>query len=391
MWYKVKQKGFGKGIGIGFVLSTIILFSANVFADKYDYIDKKLEVIQSTLEEYYVGELDESAMEEGIYKGLVSSVGDPYTTYYTKEEFDEVMEKSSGVYAGIGVQMMVDQNDNSILVTDVFPNSPAEKAGMQMNDKIVGAEGQKLTGDDFNTAPKIIKGKPGTKVKVTVFRPSTNETLELEMKRENVIYPSVEHKMLDNDISYIRVREFEELTYKQFKEALDDSEKAGAKGLIIDLRNNSGGLLNITVKMVDELIPKGIIVSTKDKKGKEEAMYADDSYIDLPIVVLVNEKSASASEVLSGALKDHKRATLVGKRTYGKGIVQTIMPLTDGSALKVTTSQYFTPSGVCIQGEGIEPDYEVSLAPELMIKAKLEYEEDTQLQKAVEVLTEQMK
>ena len=387
----MKQKGFGKGIGIGFVLSTIILFSANVFADKYDYIDKKLEVIQSTLEEYYVGELDESAMEEGIYKGLVSSVGDPYTTYYTKEEFDEVMEKSSGVYAGIGVQMMVDQNDNSILVTDVFPNSPAEKAGMQMNDKIVGAEGQKLTGDDFNTAPKIIKGKPGTKVKVTVFRPSTNETLELEMKRENVIYPSVEHKMLDNDISYIKVREFEELTYKQFKEALDDSEKAGAKGLIIDLRNNSGGLLNITVKMVDELIPKGIIVSTKDKKGKEEAMYADDSYIDLPIVVLVNEKSASASEVLSGALKDHKRATLVGKRTYGKGIVQTIMPLTDGSALKVTTSQYFTPSGVCIQGEGIEPDYEVSLAPELMIKAKLEYEEDTQLQKAVEVLTEQMK
>lgn len=387
----MKRKGFAKGIGVGFVLSTIILFSATLFADKYDYIDKKLEVIQRTLEEYYVGDLDQSAMEEGIYKGLVSSVGDPYTTYYTKEEFDDVMEKSSGVYAGIGVQMMIDQNDNSILVTDVFPNSPAEKAGMQINDKIVGAEGQKLTGDDFNTAPKIIKGKPGTKVKVDVFRPSTNETLQLEMTRENVVYPSVEHKMLEKDISYIKVREFEELTYDQFKEALDASEKAGAKGLIIDLRNNSGGLLNITVKMVDELIPKGIIVSTKDKKGKEEAMYADDNYVDLPIVVLVNEKSASASEVLSGALKDHKRATLVGKRTYGKGIVQTIMPLTDGSALKVTTSQYFTPSGVCIQGEGIEPDYEVSLAPELMIKAKLEYEEDTQLQKAVEVLTEQMK
>ncbi|MEG0950628.1 MAG: S41 family peptidase, partial [Niameybacter sp.] len=216
-------------------------------------------------------------------------------------------------------------------------------------------------------------------------------TLELEMKRENVIYPSVEHKMLKEDISYIKVREFEELTYKQFKEALDASEKANAKGLIIDLRNNSGGLLDITVDMVDELIPEGIIVSTKDKQGKEEAMYADEQYIDLPIVVLVNERSASASEVLSGALKDHKRATLVGKRTYGKGIVQTIMPLTDGSALKVTTSQYFTPSGVCIQGEGIAPDYEVSLPPELMIKPALEYDEDVQLQKAVEVLTEQMK
>ncbi|MEG0084959.1 MAG: S41 family peptidase [Niameybacter sp.] len=387
----MKQKGLIKGTAIGFVLSTIILFSATLFADKYDYVDKKLEVIQKTLQDYYVGELDQVAMEEGIYKGLVSAVGDPYTTYYTKEEFAEVMEKSSGVYAGIGVQMMVDQNDNSILVTDVFPGSPAEKAGMLINDKIIGAEGQKLTGDDFSTAPKIIKGKPGTKVKVNIFRPSTNETLELEMKRENVIYPSVEHKMLKEDISYIKVREFEELTYKQFKEALDASEKANAKGLIIDLRNNSGGLLDITVDMVDELIPEGIIVSTKDKQGKEEAMYADEQYIDLPIVVLVNERSASASEVLSGALKDHKRATLVGKRTYGKGIVQTIMPLTDGSALKVTTSQYFTPSGVCIQGEGIAPDYEVSLPPELMIKPALEYDEDVQLQKAVEVLTEQMK
>lgn len=386
----MREKSFIKGIGVGFLLSIIILFTTTLFADKYDYIDKKLEVIQRALQEYYVGELDDKAMEEGIYKGLVSSVGDPYTTYYTKEEFDDVMEKSSGVYAGIGVQMMVDPNDNSILVTDVFENSPAQKAGMQIDDKIVGAEGQKLTGDDFETAPKIIKGTPGTKVKVDVFRPSTNETLTLEMKRENVIYPSVEHKMLQDDISYIKVREFEELTYDQFKKALDASEQAGAKGLIIDLRNNSGGLLNITVKMVDELVPKGIIVSTKDKKGKEEVMYADNDYIDLPIVVVVNEKSASASEVLSGALKDHKRAILVGKRTYGKGIVQTIMPLTDGSALKVTTSQYFTPSGVCIQGEGIEPDYEVSLPPELMIRAKLAYEEDTQLQKAVEVLMEQM-
>ena len=387
----MKQKGFLKGATIGFVLSTVILFSATLFADKYDYIDKKLEVIQRALDEYYVGELDQTAMEEGIYKGLVSAVGDPYTTYYTQEEFEEVMEKSSGVYAGIGVQMMVDQNDNSILVTDVFPSSPAEKAGMLINDKIIGAEGQKLTGDDFSTAPKIIKGKPGTKVKVTVFRPSTNETLELEMKRENVIYPSVEHKMLQEDISYIKVREFEELTYKQFKGALDASEKANAKGLIIDLRNNSGGLLDITVKMADELIPEGIIVSTKNKQGEEDVMRADGEYIDLPVVVLVNEKSASASEVLSGALKDHNRAVLVGKRTYGKGIVQTIMPLTDGSALKVTTSQYFTPSGVCIQGEGIEPDYDVSLAPELMIKPALEYDEDAQLQKAVEVLKEQMK
>lgn len=386
----MKQKSFIKGTAIGFVLSTTILFGMTVFADKYDFIDKKIEVIEKTLDKYYVGELDKTAMEEGIYKGLVSSVGDPYTTYYTKEEFDSIMEKTSGVYAGIGVQMMVDQTDNTILVTDVFEGSPAEKAGMLSKDKIVGAEGQPLTGDDFNEAPKIIKGKPGTKVTVTVFRPSTNETLDLEMKRENVIYPSVSHKMLEGDINYIKISSFEELTYNQFKEALDEGTKANAEGLIIDLRDNTGGLLDVTVQIVDELIPEGVIVSTKDKNGKVKEMTSDDQYVDIPIVVLVNERSASASEVLSGALKDHNRAILVGNRTFGKGIVQTIMPLTDGSAIKVTTSQYFTPSGVCIQGEGIEPDYKVDLAPELMIKAKLEYNEDLQLQKAVEVLREQI-
>ncbi|MFQ9696526.1 MAG: S41 family peptidase [Zhenhengia sp.] len=386
----MKQKSFIKGTAIGFVLSTTILFGMTVFADKYDFIDKKIEVIEKTLDKYYVGELDKTAMEEGIYKGLVSSVGDPYTTYYTKEEFDSIMEKTSGVYAGIGVQMMVDQTDNTILVTDVFEGSPAEKAGMLSKDKIVGAEGQPLTGDDFNEAPKIIKGKPGTKVTVTVFRPSTNETLDLEMKRENVIYPSVSHKMLEEDINYIKISSFEELTYDQFKEALDEGTKANAEGLIIDLRDNTGGLLDVTVQIVDELIPEGVIVSTKDKNGKVKEMTSDDQYVDIPIVVLVNERSASASEVLSGALKDHNRAILVGNRTFGKGIVQTIMPLTDGSAIKVTTSQYFTPSGVCIQGEGIEPDYKVDLAPELMIKAKLEYNEDLQLQKAVEVLREQI-
>lgn len=386
----MKQKSFIKGTAIGFVLSTTILFGMTVFADKYDFIDKKIEVIEKTLDKYYVGELDKTAMEEGIYKGLVSSVGDPYTTYYTKEEFDSIMEKTSGVYAGIGVQMMVDQTDNTILVTDVFEGSPAEKAGMLSKDKIVGAEGQPLTGDDFNEAPKIIKGKPGTKVTVTVFRPSTNETLDLEMKRENVIYPSVSHKMLEGDINYIKISSFEELTYDQFKEALDEGTKANAEGLIIDLRDNTGGLLDVTVQIVDELIPEGVIVSTKDKNGKVKEMTSDDQYVDIPIVVLVNERSASASEVLSGALKDHNRAILVGNRTFGKGIVQTIMPLTDGSAIKVTTSQYFTPSGVCIQGEGIEPDYKVDLAPELIIKAKLEYNEDLQLQKAVEVLREQI-
>lgn len=386
----MKKKDFWKGTAVGLILSITLLVFGTAFTSRFEYIDKKIDVIGKAIEKYYVGDIDKDKMEQGIYKGFVSAVGDPYTTYYTPEEFESFMEKSSGVYAGIGVQMTVDNTDNKITVIEVFPGSPAEKAGMLPKDKIIGAEGETFTGDDFDLAPKIIKGKPGTKVNVTIFRPSENKTYELEMKRENVVYPSVEYKMLEDEIGYIQIRSFEELTHDQFKEALTDIEKQGGKGIIIDLRNNPGGLLHITEDIVDELIPKGLIVSTKDSEGKVEESYADDKYTDIPIVVLVNEQSASASEVLSGALKDHDRAKLVGTTTFGKGIVQTILPLTDGSALKVTTSQYFTPSGVCIQGTGIEPDYKVELEPKLMIKPKLEYNEDTQLQKAVEVLQEEM-
>ncbi|MGL4345583.1 MAG: S41 family peptidase [Cellulosilyticaceae bacterium] len=382
----MNKKEFWKGTAVGLVLSITLLLFGTAFTSRFEYIDKKLDVIGKAIQKYYVGDIDKEKMEEGIYKGFVSAVGDPYTTYYTTEEFNSFMEKSSGVYAGIGVQMTVDNTDNKITVIEVFPGSPAQKAGMLPKDKIIGAEGQTFTGDDFDLAPKVIKGKSGTKVTVNIFRPSENKTYELEMKRENVVYPSVEYKMLEQDMGYIQIRSFEELTHDQFKEALTDIEKQGGKGLIIDLRNNPGGLLHITEKIVDELIPKGLIVSTKDNQGKVEESYSDDKYSDIPIVVLVNEQSASASEVLSGALKDHKRAPLVGTTTFGKGIVQTIMPLTDGSAIKVTTSQYFTPSGVCIQGKGIEPDYKVELTPELMIKPKLEYKEDAQLQKAIEVL-----
>lgn len=381
---------FLQGTAIGFLLSTTILLSTTAFVNKYDLIDKKLEAIGQAISEYYVGEVDTEKMEQGIYKGFVAAVGDPYTTYYTPNEFSSFMEKTSGVYAGIGVQMTVDTTDNTITVVDVFPGSPAEKAGMLPKDKIIGAADQELTGDDFEEAPKIIKGEPGTTVVVKVFRPSENAEYDLEMTRENVIYPSVNYEMLSSDIGYIQLRQFEELTYKQFKEALTSIEKEDAKGLIIDLRNNTGGLLHITEQIADELLPEGIIVSTKDNTGKVEETMSDANFVDMPIVVLVNEQSASASEVLSGALKDHDRAVLVGTRTFGKGIVQSIMQLSDGSALKVTTSQYFTPSGVCIQGTGIEPDYKVTLPSELMIKAKIEHEEDTQLQKAIEVLNEQI-
>lgn len=385
------KRSFWKGAGAGLLLSILMIVVTSGFVNKYNYIDKKLEVIEGALNENYIGKLDREKLEQGIYKGFVSAVGDPYTTYFSPKEFKTFMEKSSGVYAGIGVQMTVDTDENSIVVVEVFKGSPAEKAGMLPQDRIIKAADKTLTGKDFELAPTIIRGEPGTDVVVKVFRPSENKTYDLNITRQNVTYPSVDYKMMQDDIGYISIKEFEELTYKQFKEALTDIENKNAKGIIIDLRNNPGGLLHITVKMVDELIPKGVIVSTKDNKGKVVTENADDKYTDIPMVVLVNSQSASAAEVLAGALKDHQRAKLVGTTTFGKGIVQSIMPLTDGSAIKVTTAQYFTPSGVCIQGKGIEPDVKAELAPELMIKGKLSEEEDTQLQKAKEVLLQEIK
>ncbi|ONI46722.1 peptidase S41 [Candidatus Epulonipiscium fishelsonii] len=383
------RKTFLTSTGTGFVLSLVVGFVGTAFinAESGVKINEKMDAIEQILEENYVGEINSQKMEEGIYKGFVSGVGDPYTSYFTPEEFEDFMSQTRGIYVGIGVQMTIDKTDNNITIVEVFPNSPAEKAGILPKDKIIGAAGTSLTGDDFDIAPEIITGKEGTSVVVKIYRPSTDETMDFLVERARVVYPSVDYEMLDDQIGYIHLRQFEELTHEQFKEALSDLEQQGAKGIVLDLRNNTGGFLDVTEDIVDELIPKGIIVSTKDNSGEIVHSESDDKYTDIPLVVLVNEQSASASEVLSGALKDHNRAKLVGTRTFGKGIVQTILPFVDGSAIKITTAEYYTPSGISIQGIGIEPDYLVELPVELMIEPDLTLEQDLQLQKAIEVLS----
>ncbi len=386
----MKKNSFFRGAAIGFLLSTIVLLGVG-FVDKYYYVDKKLLAIESVISNYFVGDVSKEKMQEGIYKGFVAGVGDIYTNYYTSEEYDSFKEKSSGVYAGIGVQMTVDATDNTIVVTEVFENSPAKEVGILPKDKIIKADGQTITGDDFDNVPKMIKGPPDTTVNVSIYRPSEQKVYDFVLTRKNITYPSVTSRMLEKNIGYIKITQFEELTYDQFVKELEALEKEKAKGLVLDLRNNPGGLLQVTTKIVDELIPEGLIVSTKDKNGKVEEIFADNKYNDIPIVILVNGDSASASEVLSGALKDHKRAQLVGETTFGKGVVQSIVPLTDGSALKLTTAKYFTPSGVCIQGIGIEPNYKVSLSTSALTKGRLEDHEDAQLQKAIEVLKKEVK
>lgn len=388
----MKKNGFFRGAAIGFLLSAIVLLTTTAFVDKYYYVDKKLLAIESVINNYFVGDMDKNKMQEGIYKGFVAGVGDVYTTYYTPEEYASFKEKSSGVYAGIGVQMTVDVTDNTILITEVFEGSPAQKAGIRAKDKIMKAAGKTITGDDFELVPKLVKGAPNTKVAITIYRQSEGKSYDFELTRQNVTYPSVTYKMLDSQLGYIKISQFEETTYDQFKKALTDVQNKKAKGIVLDLRNNPGGLLQITEKIADELLPKKVlIVSTRDKNGTVDEAYADDKYTNIPIVVVVNGNSASASEVLSGALKDHKRAKLVGETTFGKGVVQSVVPLTDGSALKLTTAKYFTPSGVCIQGIGIDPDYEISLPQELLTRGNLEDAQDTQLQKAIEVVRQEIK
>lgn len=387
----MKKKTIFRGAAVSFLLVTMVLVTT-AFVDKYHYVDKKLQAIEAVLKDYYVGDIDEQKLEEGIYKGFVAGVGDAYTNYYTSDEYASFKEKSSGMYAGIGIQMTLQTYDNSIEVTEVFEGSPAEKAGIKPKDRIIKAAGKRVTGDEFEILPTLVKGTPGTTVDITVYRPSEEKNYDFTIERASVASPTVYFRMLDNEVGYIQIKQFEAVTYDQFKVALDKLKKEKAKGLVLDLRDNPGGLLNIVEQIADELVPEGIIVSTKDKQGKGSEYYADGKYTDIPMVVLINGNSASASEVLAGALKDYSRAELIGTTTFGKGVVQTIIPLSDGSAIKLTTSQYFTPSGLCIQGIGIAPDYEVKLSTEKILKGReLTDTEDDQLQTAIKVVKEKLK
>ena len=387
----MKKRLFFRGAAISFLLLIMVLVTT-AFVDKYHYVDKKLQAIEAVLKNYYVGDIDEQKLEEGIYRGFVAGIGDTYTNYYTAEEYASFKEKSSGVYAGIGIQMTLQTYDNSIEVTEVFEGSPAEKAGIKPKDRIIKAAGKRITGDDFSILPTLVKGTPGTTVDITIYRPEEDKYYDLTIERASVASPTVYFRMLNEEIGYIQITQFEAITYDQFKIALDRLNKEAAKGLVLDLRNNPGGLLNSVEQIADELVPQGIVVSTKDKQGKGSEYLADDKYTNIPMVVLINGNSASASEVLAGALKDYNRAELIGTTTFGKGVVQTIVPLTDGSAVKLTTSQYFTPSGVCIQGIGIAPDYEVKLSTQKILKGReLTDTEDDQLQAAIKVITDKIK
>jgi len=361
-------------------------------ANSYVRVVQKLSLLQNLIDTYYLDDVDEDALETGIYKGFISSLNDPYSTYYTKEEYASLLESSSGVYYGIGAVVSQDVKTGIITVVKPYKDTPAYKAGLLPDDIIYKVEGEEVTGKDLSEVVSKMKGKAGTKVKITIIRDGSEDPIDLTIERQKISIPTIEYRMLDDNIGYIQILEFDEITISQFNNAVSELEKAGMKGLVVDVRNNPGGLLDSVVSILDRLLPKCLIVYTEDKyKNREEEYAKNPDTFDKPLAVLINGNSASASEIFAGAIQDYGIGTIVGTTSFGKGIVQKVIPLTDGTAVKLTISKYYTPKGRNIHGTGIVPDVEVELAENLKQMATVPLEKDNQLQKAVEIVKKQIK
>lgn len=367
----------------GSVVKDSIVGSLSRIGDRYEDIEEKLTTIDQVISAYYLyeDEIDEDKLEEMIYLGYMAGLEEAYTTYYTAEEFTEVMESSSGIYSGIGAYVSQNMNTGIITIVNPFEGAPAASAGVKKDDILFAVEGEEVTGQDLSMVVAKLKGEEGSVVHVTMYRPSEDEYIDFEIIRAVVNVPTVTYKMLENNIGYIQLTEFDEVTVEQFNLAVEDLKAQGMKSLIFDLRDNGGGLMSSVCDILETVLPEGLLVYTEDKYGDREEMWAEDpDAIEVPMVVLVNGNTASASEIFAGALKDYDKAEIIGTTSFGKGIVQSIIPLKDGSAVKLTTSQYFTPDGIAIHEKGVEPD--------IVVEYDSESEEDNQLQAAINYLKE---
>ncbi len=354
-------------------------------------VEQKIDEINLYIDLYYYNEIDREKQEEALYDGIMQGLDDPYAGYYTPEEFSELQEDSSGEYVGVGA-LLTQGTDKLVTVVRPLKGSPAEEAGLLAEDVIVEVDDKSVEGVELELVVKWIRGEENTTAHLYVYRPSTQEYLDFYITRRVVENYTVSSEMLDNQIAYIKVDQFNENTDEEFDEQLEALRKQSAKGVIIDLRDNPGGLVSSVVNMCNSIMSEGVIVSTKDRNGKQTSCYKADNEksCDLPIVVLVNGNSASASEIFSGAMQDTGNATIVGVQTYGKGIVQSVIPLSDGSAIKLTVAKYFTPNENDIHTVGITPDFIVELPDGRENAVNIDRAEDTQLDKAIEILMEKM-
>lgn len=412
-----KQTGFGSGMFVGFLLGVLLLgigvtVGAHVYTSstnqyliispsgikqtaKSDILTnktvKKIDELMSYIDLYYNDDYDEEDIRNAIYAGTLEGLGDPYSVYYTADEYKDMQINTSGNYYGIGAALSQDAKTKEVTISKVYEGTPAEEAGLKDGDQIIKVNDTESTSKELSALVQEIRGEEGTTVHLQVYRASNNKTFEIDVERKNVELPSITSKMLDGGIGYIQISEFQSKTDEQFKSALADLKKQGMKSLIVDVRSNPGGLINTASNILDQILPEGTVVYTKDKYGKREDYTSDSNCLDCPIAVLVNENSASASEIFAGAIKDYNYGTLIGTKTFGKGIVQTVLPLEDGDAVKITTAKYYTPKGNYIHGVGIEPDIELTYKYSGPEDEAYDMKYDNQVQKAIEVLNGEMK
>lgn len=347
---------------------------------------EKLSVLEDTIQKYFWKDVTEEKLEEGVYKGILESLEDPYSVYYTPEELLDLQQQTEGIYYGIGAYISQNKETGYVQISKVMKNTPAEESGLMQGDYIYMVNGEDMFEKDSTYVVSKIKGEEGTTVMITVLRETESEPLEIEVERRKIESPTVEYQMFDNGIAYIQIVEFDLVTTSQFETAYKQAKQDGMEGLIIDLRSNPGGNLSTVCDIARMLLPKGLIVYTEDKYGERVEYSCDGSQqIEVPLVVLTDGYSASASEILAGAVKDYGIGTLVGTTTYGKGIVQKVISLTDGSAVKLTVSTYYTPNGNNIHEKGVSPDVEVPFDAEQYVAGV-----DNQLEKAKEILAEKM-
>ena len=348
--------------------------------------EEKIAELKKLIDENYLHDVDEEELQEGIYKGYISGLDDPYSVYYDEEETKSFYETTEGEYDGIGAVLSQNMDTGIITLVQIYDDSPAMKAGLQDEDILYKVDKEEVTGEDLTEVVSHIKGEKGTTVDITVLRGEENEEVTVTVTRDTIQAQTVEYRMLEDNLGYIAVSEFDSVTYDQYQQALEDLQNQGMQGLIVDLRNNPGGNLSTVCDMLDLMLPEGLIVYTEDKDGNRQEMTSDDEHqFNLPMTVLMNGNSASASEIYAGAIQDYGLGKIVGTQSYGKGVVQQIFDLKDGTCVKLTIAEYFTPNGRNINGEGITPDVEVEYE-----KDENNPDADNQLEKAMEILKSEL-
>ena len=395
----IRKKKSGKlafivGLAIGMMIMAVISGAHGIYARQRlgGHADPttKVHEIYAILERHSMFDFDVDDMLNSMYRGLIQGIGDNNAQYFDPRGFAAFNQRIGGTFVGIGIRIMLDPEDDKVTVVTVFRGAPAEEAGILVRDKIIQVDGMCVLGYSIEDVVGKIAGRENTRVNITIFRPTEDIEIRYDIYRRRVEIPSVYHELLESHgtrIGYIQIITFDSLTFGQFEYAIDELLAMGAAGFVIDLRNNSGGLMSAVNRITNLLIPEGIITFTKNAAGDRVNYYSNEYYLGLPLVVLVNEISASASEILSGAVRDTGVGTIVGTSTFGKGTVQQPFELSDNSAIVITVRKYFTPSGVSIDGVGITPDVYVQMSHELShLIGSLPLEEDVQLQVALEVV-----